>query len=157
MACQSIDRPGPLLGSYGASVRHPGVEMDDDQPSFTRIIQPASQGPPPETVPAGAHPTLVWRPKLGDPQAFPLEHHTATIGRHADNDIVLAGPTVSARHATVRCEPVGVVLEDEGSLNGTFVNGQLIQQHLLEDGDQIQVGPHLLVFVPPAGGTPTAQ
>jgi pSer/pThr/pTyr-binding forkhead associated (FHA) protein len=63
---------------------------------------------------------------------------------------------VSARHATLRREPVGVVLEDEGSLNGTFVNGQLIQQHLLEDGDQIQVGPHLLVFVPPAGGAPTA-
>jgi pSer/pThr/pTyr-binding forkhead associated (FHA) protein len=47
---------------------------------------------------------------------------------------------------------VGVVLEDEGSLNGTFVNGQLVQQHLLEPGDQIQVGPHLLVFVPPAAG-----
>ena len=60
---------------------------------------------------------------------------------------------MSARHATLRREPVGVVLEDEGSLNGTFVNGQLIQQHLLEEGDQIQVGPHLLVFVPPAGGS----
>jgi pSer/pThr/pTyr-binding forkhead associated (FHA) protein len=126
--------------------------MDDDQPSFTRIIEPASAGAAPQPVAAGAHPTLVWRPKLGDEQAFPLEHRTATIGRHADNDIVLAGPTVSARHATVRREPVGVVLEDEGSLNGTFVNGQLVQQHLLEAGDQIQVGPHLLVFVPPAGG-----
>jgi len=126
--------------------------MDDDQPSFTRIIEPASQGAAPRAVPAGAHPALIWRPKLGDEQAFPLEHRTATIGRHGDNDIVLAGPTVSARHATLRRETVGVVLEDEGSLNGTFVNGQLIQQHLLEEGDQIQVGPHLLVFVPPDGG-----
>jgi pSer/pThr/pTyr-binding forkhead associated (FHA) protein len=131
--------------------------MDDDQPSFTRIIQPVSPEAPPLSVPAGAHPTLVWRPKLGGEQAFPLENRTATIGRHDDNDIVLAGPTVSARHAILRCEPVGVVLEDEGSLNGTFVNGQLIQQHLLEAGDQIQVGPHLLVFVPPAGGAPTAS
>jgi pSer/pThr/pTyr-binding forkhead associated (FHA) protein len=126
--------------------------MDDDQPSFTRIIEPASAGAAPQPVTAGPHPILVWRPKLGDEQAFPLEHRTATIGRHADNDIVLAGPTVSARHATIRRESVGVVLEDEGSLNGTFVNGQLVQQHLLEAGDQIQVGPHLLVFVPPAGG-----
>jgi pSer/pThr/pTyr-binding forkhead associated (FHA) protein len=126
--------------------------MDDDQPSFTRIIEPAPAGAAPQPVAAGHHPTLVWRPKLGDEQAFPLEHRTATIGRHADNDIVLAGPTVSARHATIRRESVGVVLEDEGSLNGTFVNGQLVQQHLLEPGDQIQVGPHLLVFVPPAGG-----
>jgi pSer/pThr/pTyr-binding forkhead associated (FHA) protein len=126
--------------------------MDDDQPSFTRIIEPTSAGAAPQPVAAGRHPTLVWRPKLGDEQAFPLEHRTATIGRHADNDIVLAGPTVSARHATIRRESVGVVLEDEGSLNGTFVNGQLVQQHLLEPGDQIQVGPHLLVFVPPAAG-----
>lgn len=126
--------------------------MDDDQPSFTRIIEPVSAGAAPQPIAAGEHPTLVWRPKLGDEQAFPLEHRTATIGRHADNDIVLAGPTVSARHATIRRESVGVVLEDEGSLNGTFVNGQLVQQHLLEAGDQIQVGPHLLVFVPPAGG-----
>jgi pSer/pThr/pTyr-binding forkhead associated (FHA) protein len=126
--------------------------MDDDQPSFTRIIEPASAGAAPQPIAAGEHPTLVWRPKLGDEQAFPLAHRTATIGRHAENDIVLAGPTVSARHATVRRESVGVVLEDEGSLNGTFVNGQLVQQHLLEAGDQIQVGPHLLVFVPPAGG-----
>ena len=126
--------------------------MDDDQPSFARIIEPVSPGAAPQPVAAGQHPTLVWRPKLGDEQAFPLEHRTATIGRHADNDIVLAGPTVAARHATIRRESVGVVLEDEGSLNGTFVNGQLVQPHLLEPGDQIQVGPHLLVFVPPAAG-----
>jgi pSer/pThr/pTyr-binding forkhead associated (FHA) protein len=131
--------------------------MDDDQPSYTRIIDPAARGAVPRPGPAGPHPALVWRPKLGDDQAFPLEGRTATIGRHEDNDIVLAGPTVSARHATVRREPMGVVLEDEGSLNGTFVNGQLVQQHLLEDGDQIQVGPHLLVFVPPAGETPDAS
>ena len=127
--------------------------MDDDQPSFTRIIEPAAAGTAPQPVSAGEHPTLVWRPKLGDEQAFPLEHRTATIGRAIENDIVLAGPTVSARHATIRRESVGVVLEDEGSLNGTFVNGQLVQQHLLEAGDQIQVGPHLLVYVPPAGGS----
>ena len=127
--------------------------MDDDQPSFTRIIEPAPAGTAPQPVSAGEHPTLVWRPKLGEEQALPLEHRTATIGRNGENDIVLAGPTVSARHATVRRESVGVVLEDEGSLNGTFVNGQLVQQHLLEAGDQIQVGPHLLVYVPPAGGS----
>ena len=59
-------------------------------------------------------------------------------------------PTGSARHATVRVEPVGVVLEDEGSLNGTFVNGERIEQRLLEEGDRIQIGPHLLLFVPAA-------
>ena len=42
------------------------------------------------------------------------------------------------------------MIEDEGSLNGTFVNGELVQQQLLEAGDRVQIGPHLLVYVPPA-------
>ena len=37
-----------------------------------------------------------------------------------------------------------------GRLNGTFVNGELVQQQLLEAGDRVQIGPHLLVFVPAA-------
>jgi pSer/pThr/pTyr-binding forkhead associated (FHA) protein len=120
----------------------------DDDVSYTRIIDPA---PAAEDLPLpapAAQPQLVWRPKLGDQQAYLLENRITKVGRHENNDIVLAGPTVSARHATVRVEAVGVVLEDEGSLNGTFVNGERIEQRLLEEGDRIQVGPHHLVFVP---------
>jgi len=85
-----------------------------------------------------------------DYQTYELSGRLTKLGRHDENDVVLAGPTVSARHATVRVEPIGVVLEDEGSLNGTFVNGERIEQRLLEEGDRIQVGPHLLLFVPAA-------
>ncbi len=81
-------------------------------------------------------PQLVWRPRLGEQQAYPLTGRITKVGRHDENDVVLAGPTVSARHATVRIEPIGVVLEDEGSLNGTFVNGERIEQRLLEEGDR---------------------
>jgi pSer/pThr/pTyr-binding forkhead associated (FHA) protein len=124
------------------------MRAHDDDVSYTRIIDPAptvSELP----LPARAeHPQLVWRPRLGEQQAYPLTGRTTRVGRHDENDVVLAGPTVSARHATVRLEPIGVVLEDEGSLNGTFVNGERIEQRLLEEGDRIQIGPHLLVFVP---------
>jgi len=125
---------------------------DEDDVTYTRIIGPPGEPdapPPPERL---VHPALVWRPKLGEEQVFPLESRVMRIGRHDDNDIMLAGPTVSARHATVRCETVGVVIEDEGSLNGTFVNGRRVEQQLLEDGDQVQIGPHLLLYVPPASG-----
>ena len=120
----------------------------DEDVSYTRIIDPAPAGEDLAVPPPGDQPTLVWRPRLGEDQNYVLDRRLTKLGRHDENDVVLAGPTVSARHATVRVEPVGVVLEDEGSLNGTFVNGERIEQRLLEDGDRIQVGPHLLVFVP---------
>ena len=126
-------------------------EHEDDDVTYTRILgslggeQPAVDGSLPHDGP-----TLIWRPKNGPDQMFPLELRITKIGRHQENDVMLAGPTVSSRHATVRREPIGVVIEDEGSLNGTFVNGVRIEQQLLEDGDRIQVGPHLLLFAAPS-------
>ena len=123
----------------------------DDQPELHADHRsgPGDRDLPRRRSPRGEHPTLVWRPKLGERAGIPARRpHTRRSAATTENDIVLAGPTVSARHATVRREAVGVVLEDEGSLNGTFVNGELVQQRLLEAGDRIQVGPHLLVFVP---------
>jgi pSer/pThr/pTyr-binding forkhead associated (FHA) protein len=120
----------------------------DDQPSYTRIIQTGDGVAPPPAATPGEHPALVWRPRLGEEERFDLAARSTRVGRHEENDIVLAGPTVSARHATIRREPIGTVIEDEGSLNGTFVNGELVQQQLLEEGDRIQIGPHLLVYVP---------
>jgi pSer/pThr/pTyr-binding forkhead associated (FHA) protein len=123
----------------------------EDQPSYTRIIQTGDGVAPPPVAAPGEHPALVWRPRLGEEERFDLAERATRVGRHEENDIVLAGPTVSARHATIRREPIGTVIEDDGSLNGTFVNGELVQQQLLEEGDRIQIGPHLLVYVPPAG------
>ena len=124
--------------------------MAEDQPSYTRIIQTGDGVAPPPVAAPGEHPALVWRPRLGEEERFDLAERVTRVGRHEENDIVLAGPTVSARHATIRREQVGTVIEDEGSLNGTFVNGELVQQQLLEAGDRIQIGPHLLVYVPPS-------
>lgn len=123
---------------------------DDDDVTYTRIIGPPGEPDAPAQPPRQQHPALIWRPKLGDEQVFSLENRIVRIGRHDENDIMLSGPTVSARHATVRREQVGVVIEDEGSLNGTFVNGRRVEQQLLEDGDQVQIGPHLLLYLPPA-------
>lgn len=120
---------------------------DDDDVTYTRILGPMDQMTADPVDSQRAHPALVWKPKLGEQQVFELEHRLMRIGRHDQNDIMLAGPTVSTRHATVRREQVGVVIEDDGSLNGTFVNGVRIEQQLLEHGDRIQIGPHLLVFV----------
>jgi pSer/pThr/pTyr-binding forkhead associated (FHA) protein len=123
---------------------------EDDDVTYTRILGPVGEPPAAEAGSVSEHAALVWKPKLGEEQVFEIAHRVTRIGRHDQNDIMLAGPTVSTRHATVRNEQMGVVIEDEGSLNGTFVNGARVEQQLLEDGDRVQIGPHLLVFRAPA-------
>jgi pSer/pThr/pTyr-binding forkhead associated (FHA) protein len=68
-----------------------------------------------------------------------------TIGRGRDADLVLADELVSRRHALVTPTGPGAVVEDLGSRNGTFVNGQDIHGPAhLEPGDQLQLGVTLV-------------
>ncbi len=65
----------------------------------------------------------------------------ATIGRGTSADIVIADEAVSRAHATVRVDGQTVVLEDQGSSNGTFVNGERIASACrLAPGDVVKVG-----------------
>ena len=78
-----------------------------------------------------------------------------TIGRAAEADLVLGDPGISRNHARITPEGIGAVLEDLGSSNGTFVNGEPVQEpRRLRDGDEIQVGGALVAFV---GGTAQTQ
>ncbi|MFN0111899.1 MAG: MFS transporter [Blastocatellia bacterium] len=65
-----------------------------------------------------------------------------TLGKVAENDIVIADGAISRRHAEIEMRADGVFIKDLNSLNGTFVNGKKIsQQHwLLNDGDEISIG-----------------
>lgn len=72
---------------------------------------------------------------------FPLQTEQATVGRSAGNDLVLADPEISRRHIRVVRRADGFAVEDIGSTNGTFVNGQRISHlTLLQDGDTIDLG-----------------
>jgi len=80
---------------------------------------------------------------------WPLDKAATTLGRWADNDVVVDDRWVSRYHARICREREGYVVEDLGSKNGTFVNGQRIARPTpLTDGDVVQVTPLVaLTFV----------
>lgn len=77
---------------------------------------------------------------------FVLRHELITIGRNFDNDIHVSDSTVSGHHARIVMKPDYRYIEDLGSTNGTFVNGERIKRHPLRTGDRISIGKHLMIF-----------
>lgn len=70
-----------------------------------------------------------------------------TIGRTPESDLFLDDVTVSRRHARIIVEAEGYTIQDEGSLNGTYVNRRRIERHQLFDGDELQIGKFKLAFL----------
>jgi ribosome-associated protein YbcJ (S4-like RNA binding protein) len=71
-----------------------------------------------------------------------------TIGRHPQNDVVIAHQAVSARHAAVTSSIDGAfTLEDLDSSNGTFVNGRRISRAVLADGDKVTIANVQMQYV----------
>jgi len=70
-----------------------------------------------------------------------------TIGRSPDCDIFLDDVTVSRKHAVLLQENGAFVIEDQGSLNGTFLNRRRIESGRLEHGDELQIGKYKLSFL----------
>ena len=89
---------------------------------------------------------LAWvTPEDGAPVAVPTSG--LQIGRDPANDIVVDHPRASRRHATVVASPVGYLVVDLHSTNGTRLNGDLVVgERSLADGDQITVGESTLLF-----------
>lgn len=73
-----------------------------------------------------------------------LDKELTTIGRKPDNIIVIDNQAVSGHHAVIKQEGSTLLLEDLGSLNGTYVNSQKISKAELFNGDVIVIGVHTL-------------
>jgi pSer/pThr/pTyr-binding forkhead associated (FHA) protein len=97
-------------------------------------------------LPAGIGLLVVKRgPNAGS--RFRVEAGKTTIGRHPDSDIFLDDVTVSRRHAEVHHDGAAFTVNDVGSLNGTYLNRERIEQADLHSGDELQVGKFRLVFL----------
>jgi len=78
---------------------------------------------------------------------FPLDKDVIVIGRHSDLDMQLAEDMVSRRHAKLTISGNNVILEDMGSTNGTFVNGNRIKKVKLKLNDRILIGTSIAKLV----------
>lgn len=110
-----------------ANVKEDAVDM-----SRTMVIRPMGANPKSKvTEPSG--PQLLRTVDLNGAKAL-------TIGRGEECDITLDGLQISKRHAKIQLTGSGVVIEDLGSTNGVFVNGERVGKRVLNFGDNVQIG-----------------
>ena len=95
-------------------------------------------------VDLGAFLVVLRGPNTG--ARFLLDDDEVMSGRHPDSDIFLDDVTVSRKHAIFRRTSEGFVVRDVGSLNGTYVNRELVDEATLKTGDEVQIGKFRLVF-----------
>jgi pSer/pThr/pTyr-binding forkhead associated (FHA) protein len=76
-----------------------------------------------------------------------LTKDRTTLGRRPYNDIVIDNLAVSGEHAVLQMTGSDVHLEDLNSTNGSYVNGKAIKNHLLQNGDVVEVGKYKIKFV----------
>src|SRR5436853_6343946 len=98
---------------------------------------------------------VVWRPPMAKLylkfeqtvlKEVPLAQGTTTIGRLPDNLLQIDNLAVSGHHAKIYWDGEHYTLEDNGSLNGTYVNNQRVTKHKLKNGDTVLVGKHSVEF-----------
>ncbi len=80
-------------------------------------------------------------------ETFHTDADLTTIGRSPDCGIFLDDVTVSRKHAVLSQRDSVFTIEDQGSLNGTFVNRKRVESAQLEDGDELQIGKYRLTFL----------
>jgi pSer/pThr/pTyr-binding forkhead associated (FHA) protein len=113
------------------------VEAEEEAPE--EIFQPA------EDLERGQALLVVKRgPNAGS--TFLIDKDVTTTGRHPESDIFLDDVTVSRRHAEIRRNNDQFRVRDLGSLNGTYVNRERVEETELAPGDELQIGKFKLVF-----------
>ncbi len=98
----------------------------------------------PELAPGTGMLIVVRGPNAGS--RYLIDRETTTVGRHPDSHIFLDDVTVSRRHAEIVRADLDIRVRDLGSLNGTYVNGQRVEEALLASGDEVQIGRFKLLF-----------
>jgi pSer/pThr/pTyr-binding forkhead associated (FHA) protein len=89
---------------------------------------------------------LILKTEAGEEKSYSLAKTTIAIGRGALNDIVLSDTRISRNHVHLEYDGKQVTLRDNDSANGTFVNGERVQQKVLSPGDLVTLGTSTLRY-----------
>lgn len=107
------------------------------------------EGLPPDTA------LLVVKRGPNAGSRFLLDQEVTTAGRHPNSDIFLDDVTVSRRHVEFHRNGTSFSVRDVGSLNGTYLNRELVDSATLASGDEVQIGKFRLIFL--LGHRPTGD
>jgi pSer/pThr/pTyr-binding forkhead associated (FHA) protein len=127
-------------------MRIPGLTGDDavDALKAEHILTRADLATVEALRPGTALLVVLRGPNTG--ARFLLDDDEVSSGRHPDSDIFLDDVTVSRKHALFTRTDGRFVVRDVGSLNGTYVNRERIDEAVLTTGDEVQIGKFRLVF-----------
>lgn len=142
------DREHHDFGTDPATARLPGggelpaadYTFDDEAPR----LSPDDQRTVDALRPSTALLIVLRGPNSG--ARFLLDADEVSSGRHPNSDIFLDDVTVSRRHAVFARAGEGYLVRDVGSLNGTYVNRERIDEAVLHQGDEVQIGKFRLVY-----------
>ncbi len=140
--------PSPSPGETSTITINAGFEPGEAEKDRSESLSTADQAAVDALPPGSA--LLVVRRGPNSGSRFLLDSDTTTAGRHPSSDIFLDDVTVSRRHAEFVRGDSGYHVRDVGSLNGTYVNRERIDEATLAGGDEVQVGKYRLVFYPSA-------
>jgi pSer/pThr/pTyr-binding forkhead associated (FHA) protein len=140
--------PGPVTGGFSAVSETTSMILptvgDADYGEYAETPYPDFAAI--DSLPPGTGLLVVLRgPNAGS--RFLLDDDFTSTGRHPDSDIFLDDVTVSRRHAEFYRQGDRFTVRDVGSLNGTYVNRERIEEADLFGGDEVQIGKFRLLFL----------
>lgn len=146
----------PECPGCGASV---SATHKDCPECGVRLSEPTASFDPVEIDELGAAssatdsegPVLVVRKGPQPGERFFVDRDKLVVGRDPASDIFLNDMTVSRAHATIERSEDVITVRDSGSLNGTYLNGEVVDAARLSNGDVLQIGTFQMLFLSGAG------
>jgi hypothetical protein len=149
--CNNCGHKNPLGANFCSSCGTPLERSLDDPTTISFQIDGSTEAPDDEytfdldDIPPGGGLLVVVRGPIAGTR-LALTRDITTAGRHPQSDLFLDDITVSRRHAEFVRVDDGFRVRDVGSLNGTYLNRERVEESDLANGDEVQIGKYKLAF-----------